>query len=152
MTTPTLAEAIALAATAHARQIDKSGKPYILHPIRVMQACATHGEAVQMVAVLHDVVEDTWVTLTLLESMGFPAEIVSAVDAISQREGLETYFEYIKRCSQNRMAALVKLADLEDNSRPDRRFGSHHDSLVKRYEKAREIVLEELARNGHTSS
>jgi (p)ppGpp synthase/HD superfamily hydrolase len=140
-----LSDAIALAAVAHAGQLDKSGKPYITHPIRVMMNCARHGETVQMTAVLHDVVEDTWVTLDLLATMGFPREVVEAVDAISRRKGLETYFEYIERCSRNHTAALVKLADIDDNSDPNRRFGDHYEEVLARYAQARAIIL---ARNG----
>jgi (p)ppGpp synthase/HD superfamily hydrolase len=139
-----LARAIALAAEAHARQIDKCGRAYILHPIRVMQRCERHGLETQIVAVLHDVVEDTWVTLDFLRSSGFPDSVIEAIDAITQREGRETYFEYIHRCSQNRLAALVKLADLDDNSDPIRCFSPDNDDRLRRYGKARAIVLEHV--------
>ena len=142
-----LSDAIALAAVAHAGQLDKSGKPYITHPIRVMMKCAGHGDAVEMAAVLHDVVEDTWVTLDLLRTMGFPPAVVEAVDALSRRKNLETYFEYIERCSRNRIAATVKLADIDDNSDPNRRFGDHYESVLARYAQARAIIL---AHNGRT--
>src|SRR5512138_389327 len=95
-----LSEAIALAATAHAGQLDKSGRAYILHPIRVMQRCEPYGVAAQMAAVLHDTVEDTWVTLDILRAAGFPREVVEAVDALTRRKGQETYFEYIDRCGR----------------------------------------------------
>ena len=137
-----LARAIAIAASAHSDQIDKSGRPYILHPIRVMQRVAEHGLPVQIVAVLHDVVEDTWITLDLLPRMGFNEEVIAGVDAISRREG-EEYFEYIHRCSTNRLASLVKLADLEDNSDPVRAF-SGQGSLLQRYQRAKEIILRAL--------
>jgi len=140
-----LSDAIALAAVAHAGQVDKCGKPYVTHPIRVMMRCAPHGGAVEMTAVLHDVVEDTWVTLDLLRTMGFPSEVVEAVDAISRRKGQETYFEYIERCSRNEIAAKVKLADIDDNSDPARRFGDNYEAVLARYAQARAILL---ARNG----
>ncbi|HWQ56727.1 MAG TPA: HD domain-containing protein [Bryobacteraceae bacterium] len=135
-----LARAVALAAVAHARQLDKAGKAYILHPMRVMQRCGPHGEAAQIVAVLHDVVEDTWVTLEMLREMGFPEEIVEAVDAISKRDG-ERFFDYVRRCGRNPLAKRVKLADLDDNSDPRRRFGPNYASLLVRYQKARAILL-----------
>lgn len=135
-----LARAIAVAAAAHAGQLDKNGKAYFLHPMRVMQRCEQHGVDAQIVAVLHDVVEDTWVSLDDLVALGFSSPVVEAVDAISQRTGRETYFEYIERCARNRTAALVKLADLHDNSDPARRFSRHHESLLERYAKARDII------------
>ena len=140
-----LSDAIALAAVAHAGQLDKCGKPYITHPIRVMMRCAGYGDAVEMTAVLHDVVEDTWVTLDLLRTMGFPPGVVEAVDALSRRKGQETYGEYIERCSRNEIAAKVKLADIDDNSDPARRFGDNYESVLARYAQARAVIL---ARNG----
>ncbi|HYO81096.1 MAG TPA: hypothetical protein VES20_06825, partial [Bryobacteraceae bacterium] len=98
--------------------------------------------AAQVVAVLHDVVEDTWVTLDLLARMGFPPAVVSGVDAMSRR-GDEDYFSYIERCSQDELGALVKLADLEDNSSPLRDFPGR-GRLTERYAKAREVVLRAL--------
>jgi (p)ppGpp synthase/HD superfamily hydrolase len=140
-----LARAIAIAAAAHAEQLDKAGKPYIMHPVRVMQRCAEHGVAAQMVAVLHDVVEDTWVTMEVLRQMHFPDEVVDGVDAMTRRPD-EAYFEYVHRCSRDPIAALVKLADLEDNSDPVRAFATNHDRRMERYAKAREIVLEAVGR------
>jgi (p)ppGpp synthase/HD superfamily hydrolase len=143
-----LARAIAVASAAHSGQIDKSGRAYILHPLRVMQRCAPHGDAAQAVAALHDVVEDTWIALDDLRRLGFSEEVVTAVDAISQRQGRETYFEYIRRCAEHPLAALVKLADLEDNSDPLRSFGGDFDGLVRRYAKAREIIEQKLGEAG----
>src|SRR5690242_7636864 len=82
-----LSDAIALAAVAHGGALDKSGQPYITHPIRVMMRCERHGPLAQMIAVLHDTVEDTWVTLELLRTMAFPPEVIEAVDALSRRKG-----------------------------------------------------------------
>jgi (p)ppGpp synthase/HD superfamily hydrolase len=140
-----LSDAIALAAVAHAGQLDKSGRAYILHPIRVMQRCEPYGLTAQIAAVLHDTVEDTWVTLDILRAAGYPPEIVDAVDALSHRKGSESYFEYIHRCSRNPVARLVKLADLDDNSDPSRRFGDSFDSLLERYGKARAILSAALS-------
>src|SRR5262245_61807322 len=140
-----LSDAVALAAVAHAGQLDKSGQAYILHPIRVMMRCEPHGPVAQMAAVLHDVVEDTWVTLGVLRAAGYSEDVIDAVDALTQRKPGETYFDYIRRCSRNRIATQVKLADLEDNSDPKRRFGEHYDKLLERYAKAREILREAAA-------
>ena len=138
-----LGRAVAVAAMAHADQVDKAGNAYITHPIRVMQRCEADGLEAQIVGVLHDVVEDTWVTLAMLRDFGFSARIVDAVDAISQRKG-ETFFDYIRRCKEDSLAARVKLADLADNSSPARRFGPGFEAMCKHYAEARAIVEEAL--------
>lgn len=108
----TLEAAIRLAVEAHAGQVDRYGAPYILHPLRVMLRLETELE--QMVAVLHDVVEDTPVTLAALQEAGFPLTVVEAVDHLSRRAG-ETYEAFIERLRPHPLARRVKLADLEDN-------------------------------------
>lgn len=137
-----LARAIALAAAAHAGQIDKSGKPYILHPIRVMQRLDKQSLSAQIVAVLHDVVEDTWMTLDLLRQTGFTHTVIDAVDAMTRRDD-ENYFDYINRCKRDPIAAVVKLADLDDNSDPVRSFAGQHLRL-ERYERARDMIMQHL--------
>jgi len=109
----TLERAIAIAAAAHAGQLDKSGAPYILHPLRVMLRLNSPEE--RMVAVLHDVVEDTKVTLDDLRAEGFSPEVLRAVDAVTKREG-ETYEDFVARAGADPIGRRVKLADLEDNS------------------------------------
>ena len=74
----TLERAIQIAATAHAGQADKAGEPYILHPLRVMMTVTTPKE--RIAAVLHDVVEDTAVSLDDLGAQGFSADVLSAID------------------------------------------------------------------------
>lgn len=107
-----LEQAIALALRAHAGQLDRAGRPYILHPLRVM--CRLRAEPDQIAAVLHDVVEDTPVTLDDLRREGFPEAIVTAVDCLTKRPG-RPYEELIERAMANPIARRVKLADLEDN-------------------------------------
>ncbi|MGE0493836.1 MAG: HD domain-containing protein [Vulcanimicrobiota bacterium] len=107
-----LEEAIALAVSAHRGQKDKAGQPYILHPLRMM--LAVDGEHARMAAVLHDVVEDTEVSLEQLMAEGFPAEVVEAVDGLTRRAD-ESYDEFIERAAANPIARAVKRADLEDN-------------------------------------
>ena len=133
-----LARAIALAAAAHATQIDKTGHPYILHPVRVMQKCASESWETQIVAVLHDTVEDSWVTLDLLHRMEFSDAVIDGVDAMTHRKG-EGYRDYIFRCAENRIAIIVKLADLDDNSDPVRAWSGRDRSMPK-YAMAREIL------------
>lgn len=106
-----LDEAIILATQAHADQVDKGGAPYILHPLRVMMAMTTEQE--RIVAVLHDVVEDSDYALSDLAAE-FGWDVYDAVDALTRRDG-ETYEAFIKRCAQNPIARRVKLADLADN-------------------------------------
>jgi (p)ppGpp synthase/HD superfamily hydrolase len=108
----TLERAIALAATAHAGQVDKAGQPYILHPLRVMLRVASEHE--RMAAVLHDVVEDTSVTLQVLVEEGFASEVVAAVEALTKRPG-ESRLQAAERAAANPVARVVKLSDNAEN-------------------------------------
>ncbi len=109
---PTLEDAIALAVEAHRGQRDKAGQTYILHPLRVMMRLET--EAERMAAILHDVVEDTPYTLERLRELGYPEEVLGALDCLTKRDG-ETYEAFIERVRPHPLARRVKLADLEDN-------------------------------------
>jgi hypothetical protein len=113
----TLEKAIELAARYHAGQKDKEGLPYVLHPLRVMQR--VQGEQAQVVAVLHDTLEDTVLTADDLRREGFGEEVVEVVQAVTHARR-ESYADYVVRCSKHPLARQVKLADLEDNSRIDR--------------------------------
>jgi len=122
-----LDKAIQLATQAHAGQVDKAGKPYILHPLRVMFSLSRNDEHLvlgkdnhqftsedaQIVGVLHDTVEDTHLTLKDLGEH-FPNYIVDAVNALTRRPK-EEYSHYLVRVQSNKLAATVKLADLRDN-------------------------------------
>lgn len=107
-----LEKAIELAVDKHKGQLDKAGMPYILHPLFVMTKMDSEIE--KIVAVLHDVVEDTDVTFEDLKAMGFSAEILAALDCVTKRDE-EDYVQFIKRAKSNPIAAKVKLADLEHN-------------------------------------
>jgi len=113
----TIDKALQIAAMAHEGQKDKAGAPYILHPLRVM--LAVDGETAKIVAVLHDVIEDTPVTIDDLRKAGFGEEVVSAVLCVTHQKD-ETYAGYVVRCKKNEIARQVKIADLADNCRPDR--------------------------------
>ena len=119
---PTLEDALLLAVEKHRGQIDKAKKPYIFHPIRVMEnlgANATQHE--QMAALLHDVVEDCGVSLDDLRRLGFPDEVVVAVDLLTKnKEGEDDYMKAIERVTPNAIARRVKIADLTDNLRRER--------------------------------
>jgi GTP pyrophosphokinase len=106
-----LERAIALAVDAHAGQTDKAGKTYIRHPLRIMQQMETPQERV--VAVLHDVVEDTEYTPAMIEEE-FGEEIRDAIVRLTKQDG-ESYFEFVERASANDLAQKVKIADIEDN-------------------------------------
>lgn len=114
-----LHKAVRIACEAHAGQSDKAGEPYLFHVFRVALAVETEEE--RAVAALHDVLEDTSVTLGDLVDAGLSADVVAAVFALSRikRYG-ETYSEYIERVAANDLARRVKLADLADNLRPER--------------------------------
>jgi hypothetical protein len=109
---PTIADAIALAAEHHRGAIDKGGAPYILHPIRVMLAMAT--DESRRVAVLHDLLEDTKVTVEDLRKRGYPEPEIRALQALTRNKD-ETYDAFIDRVRTNRLATIVKRADLVDN-------------------------------------
>jgi (p)ppGpp synthase/HD superfamily hydrolase len=110
--TPTVEDAICLAAAAHAGHVDKAGAPYIFHPLRLMLRMET--EAEHMVAVLHDLIEDTPHTFEELRALGYPADVLCALDCVTRRE-TESYEEFILRIAPNPLARKVKIADLEDN-------------------------------------
>jgi (p)ppGpp synthase/HD superfamily hydrolase len=108
----TLERALQIAADAHQGHLDKSGQPYILHPLRIMIRMNTMENMI--IATLHDVVEDSEWKLEDLRKEGFSETIVEAVDSLSRRED-ETYEDYIKRLKRNPAAIPVKLGDLKDN-------------------------------------
>ncbi|WHS62348.1 HD domain-containing protein [Pseudomonas sp. G2-4] len=109
----TLEKAISISALAHEGQADKGGGPYILHPLKVMLRLS-HDEE-RIAAVLHDVVEDTAITLADLRDEGFSEAVLAAIDALTKREG-ETYQAFIERAARDPIARRVKLADLAENS------------------------------------
>jgi (p)ppGpp synthase/HD superfamily hydrolase len=113
----TIDKALQIAAKAHEGQKEKNGQPYIVHPLRVMNS--VEGEAAKIVAILHDVVEDTSVTEDDLRRAGFGEPILAAVRCVTHRKD-ESYADYVVRCQGNEIARQVKLADLEDNTRPSR--------------------------------
>ncbi|MBT9583774.1 HD domain-containing protein [bacterium] len=108
----TLERAIELAVQYHKGQRDKAGEPYILHPLRVMLRC--QGAEAQMVAVMHDLLEDTPVTPEMLLQEGFSAKVLGALEGVTRRSG-ESYQQFVQRAKTDPVARQVKLADLEDN-------------------------------------
>jgi (p)ppGpp synthase/HD superfamily hydrolase len=113
----TVEDAVRLAHAAHDGQVDKSGKPYIGHPLRVMRGVS--GDHAQMAAVLHDVVEDTPVTAADLLAAGCPPHVVDTVVALSHLPG-ESQEDYLTRVVADPVAVEVKRADIADNLSPHR--------------------------------
>lgn len=110
----TMEKAITIAADAHRAQFDKGGAPYILHPLRLMLQMDTLSEMI--VAVLHDVVEDSGWTFESLRQEGFSEEVLDAIDHLTRRKTQgETYEAFIERAGKNPIARKIKSADLEDN-------------------------------------
>lgn len=138
-----LADAIALAARAHQTQVDKAGEPYILHSLRVMFRVREQGYRVevQAAAVLHDVVEDTPITLDEVAALDPAVSVL--VDAVTRRPR-EVYADFIRRAAQDPEARAIKLADVDDNrSRLDRLRPEEAEFLTKRYENALAILRDD---------
>ena len=119
-----------MAALAHDGQTDKIGAPYIFHSLRV--ASTFSDEMLQVIAVLHDAVEDTDTALSDIDAR-LPQAVVNAVEALTRRSE-ESYKKFIDRVALNPNARLVKIADIRDNLRP----GAEHFRL--RYEAALKVL------------
>lgn len=111
--TALIRKAMRICYAAHEGQVDKSGVPYVFHPLHLAEQMETEEEI--CTALLHDVVEDTKWTLAELEAEGFPASVLDAVRLLTREKDV-SYMAYIERLSGNRIARKVKLADLEHNS------------------------------------
>ncbi len=134
-----LDKALEIAKAAHKGQVDVGGAEYINHPIEVAEHC--EDEDAKIVALLHDVIEDSEVTLDDLRSQGFKDEIIEAIDIISGRSGIG-YDEYLQSIKDNDLARVVKIQDLIHNSDLSRlRVVRDKDrNRVKRYEEALEFL------------
>lgn len=146
-------KALWIADKAHMGQKDKAGQDYIYHPMRVADALAnnkslslldrTEGSIAGM---LHDVVEDTDITINYLREHGFPENILFAIDCLTRREG-ENYQDFIVRCCQSKIAMRVKIADLEDNldMRRLKHITEKDIERINRYLEARRYLCNMLA-------
>lgn len=134
-----LASAIAYASMMHENQLDKGGKPYILHPLLLMFRMSQYSTDPELLCtcVLHDVMEDCGVTREDLLSIGMSDRVIYAVMTLSRVDG-ETYDQFIDRICMSRDAMLVKLEDLKDNSDPSRLIGIATQDLqrIEKYMKA----------------
>ena len=108
-----LEKAIQIAVEAHAGTKDKGGKAYILHPISVMMRVETEEE--KIVAILHDVVEDTDWTFDALRKEGFSETVIEALETVTKYSEEEDYDDFIQRSLKNDIGRKVKIADLREN-------------------------------------
>ena len=111
--TPLINKALKISFTAHKNQTDKNGIPYIYHPYHLAEQMDTEYEI--CTALLHDVIEDTNMTIQDLREEGFPDEIINAINVLTHRKN-QPYTKYINNIKQNELAKKVKLADLKHNS------------------------------------
>lgn len=140
MHVPTLEFTEALATHAHRGQFDKAGVPYIEHPRAVAAALTSHGDNAIMAGWLHDVVEDTDITLEMLAALGYPPEVVRAVDSVTRRPK-EQYGTMIFRAAHDPIGCLVKMADNRHNfGRLDNLLPGEQAFLYKRYTRAYAIL------------
>lgn len=114
-----VSQAKRLAERAHAGQTDKAGEPYIGHVNRVAASVVPQEPVFVAVALLHDVVEDSSMTLEDLERQGFPPDVVAAVELLTRQKNVPAE-EYYRRIRSNPIALAVKLSDIGDNSDPER--------------------------------
>ena len=126
-----------LATQAHQDQFDKGGKPYILHPLKVMHYIrAEEDEELQCIALGHDLLEDTRVTERELYKMNFTPRVVEGIKALTKVNG-EPYEDYKAKVLANKDAVVVKMADLRHNMDPRRLKGVEEKDLarIERYVK-----------------
>ena len=110
-----LGKVLVLATNAHAGQFDRGGKPYILHPLKVMHYLKSDDEELMCVALLHDVVEDTKTTWQDLKDIGCTDRVLDAVSALTKMPG-QSYEDYKQEVFSNNDAMRVKMADLRHNT------------------------------------
>lgn len=125
-----------LAYEAHKDQVDKSGIPYIYHPIHLAEQMSD--EITVCVALLHDVAEDTDITLDKLSGMGFPCEVIRALELLTHNDDTP-YLDYIREIKKNPIATAVKLADLKHNS-DSTRLTVIDEKAQKRIEKYKNAI------------
>ena len=111
--TPKTKMALKLCFEAHKEQVDKSGMPYVFHPFHLAEQMNT--EETTIVALLHDLVEDTDYTIEALVDMGFDKSVTDAIALMTHDDNVE-YMDYVRAIKDNPIAKAVKLADLKHNS------------------------------------
>ena len=134
-------KAMKLAFAAHKDQVDKSGIPYVFHPVHLAEQMESEETAI--VALLHDVVEDTEYTLQDIAAMGFPQEVLEALALMTHDEAVP-YMDYVVQLKGNPIARTVKLADLRHNSDLTR-LDTVDEKALARIEKYKKAIAELLA-------
>ena len=134
-------KAMRLCFEAHKNQVDKTGLPYVFHPIHLAEQMPD--EVTTVVALLHDVVEDTRYTMDDLEHIGFPQLVLEALALLTHDEA-QPYLEYVASLKANPIARTVKLADLRHNSDLARLDQVDEKALarVEKYRKAIQLLEE----------
>ena len=137
--TPMTKIALKLCFEAHKDQIDKSGMPYVFHPFHLAEQMAD--ENTTIVALLHDVIEDTEYTLDDLRKFGFAEDVLSAISLMTHADDVP-YMEYVVKIKTNPIAKAVKLADLKHNSDLSRldRITQKDEERAKKYKQAIELL------------
>ena len=130
-----LHKAITIACEAHQGQSSINGEPYILHPLRLLIKAKSNEE--RIIAVLHDVIEKSNISLADLKDKGFNQNIISSIDSLSRR-GSESYVDYIGRLMQNRISVKIKLHDLVDNIKMHSEDNDNgiYDAKINQYKNA----------------
>ncbi len=137
-------KAMRIAYNAHLGQVDYNNIPYIFHPYHLAEQM--NDEITCTVALLHDVVEDTSVTIEELETL-FPSVVIEAIKLLTHKEGVD-YFDYVKEIKKNPIAKAVKLEDLKHNSDQSRNVGQNIpqeklDYWKEKYTKAFKVLTED---------
>lgn len=128
--------ALKVASEYHTGQVDKAGRDYINHPIAVANLVDTENE--KIVALLHDIIEDTDMTIEKLKCYGFSTDIILAIKTLTKDNECD-YFKYLQNVKKNKLARIVKLADLKHNSDLTR-LKTVTDEDLKRAEKYRKAI------------
>ena len=135
--------ALKLCFKAHKDQLDKSGLPYVFHPFHLAEQMDDEDSTI--VALLHDVAEDSDYTLKDIRGMGFGKDVMDALTLLTHDES-EDYMSYVKKIAGNPLARKVKLADLAHNSdvtRLNHKPGEKDLQSLRKYEKAKVLLSQE---------
>lgn len=131
-------KALKLCFEAHKNQTDKSGMPYVFHPFHLAKQMKT--EETTIVALLHDLIEDTNYTIEDLTNMGFNKSITDAILLMTHSDDVD-YMNYVRAIKENPIAKAVKLADLNHNSDLTRLDIVDEKSLKRREKYQKAIAL-----------
>ena len=134
-----LHKAITIACEAHQGQSSINGEPYILHPLRLLIKAKSNEE--RIIAVLHDVIEKSNISLADLKDKGFDQNIISSIDSLSRRRS-ESYIDYIGRLMQNKISVKIKLLDLADNIKmhSENNKDGIYDAKIIQYQNALNLI------------